>query len=65
MYHIFDRFHHLESTGEHLFGGIGLGLPIAKQVVEQHGGNISVVSTVGEGSTFAITIPIERKDGRS
>jgi signal transduction histidine kinase len=44
MYHIFDRYHHLETTGEHLFGGVGLGLPIAKQVVEQHGGNISVAA---------------------
>jgi signal transduction histidine kinase len=66
MYHIFDRFHHLESAvGGHLFGGVGLGLPIAKQVVEQHGGNISVISTLGEGSTFTITIPIERKNGKN
>ena len=65
MYHIFDRYHHLESAGDHLFGGVGLGLPIVKQVLEQHGGNISVVSSPGEGSTFTITIPIERKNGRS
>ncbi|CAG0934842.1 two-component system, OmpR family, phosphate regulon sensor histidine kinase PhoR [Thermoflexales bacterium] len=65
MYHIFDRYHHLESAGEHLFGGVGLGLPIAKQVVEQHGGNISVVSQPGAGSTFTLTIPIERKNGRA
>ncbi len=65
MYHIFDRYHHLESVGDHLFGGVGLGLPIAKQVVEQHGGSISVVSSPGEGSTFTLTIPIERKNGRS
>jgi signal transduction histidine kinase len=62
LYHIFDRYHHLESAGEHLFGGVGLGLPIARQVVEQHGGNISVISNPGEGSTFTITIPIERKN---
>jgi signal transduction histidine kinase len=65
MYHIFDRYHHVEAVGEHLFGGVGLGLPIAKQVVEQHGGNISVISSPGEGSTFTITIPVERKNGRS
>ncbi len=57
VYHIFDRFHHLESDGDHTFGGVGLGLPIAKQVVEQHGGRISVVSRVGRGSTFTVTLP--------
>jgi signal transduction histidine kinase len=66
MYHIFDRYHHLESAaGGQLFGGVGLGLPIAKQVVEQHGGNVSVISTLGEGSTFTLTIPIERKNGKT
>ncbi len=65
MYHIFDRYHHLETVGEHLFGGVGLGLPVAKQVMEQHNGNISVISELGVGSTFTLTIPIERKNGRS
>ncbi|HTP08885.1 MAG TPA: ATP-binding protein [Anaerolineae bacterium] len=65
LYHIFDRYHHLETVGDQLFGGVGLGLPIAKQVVEQHGGNISVISTLGEGSMFTITIPIERKNGKA
>ena len=65
MYHIFDRYHHLDAVGDHLFGGVGLGLPIAKQVVEQHNGNISVISELGVGSTFTLTIPIERKNGRS
>ena len=58
VYHIFDRFHHLETGGDHMFGGVGLGLPIAKQVVEQHGGHISVVSRVGQGSTFTVTLPL-------
>jgi two-component system, OmpR family, phosphate regulon sensor histidine kinase PhoR len=65
MYHIFDRYHHLESVGDHLFGGVGLGLPIAKQVMEQHGGNISVVSRPGAGSIFTLTIPIEGRNGKA
>lgn len=61
LYHIFDRYHHLEAIGDHLFGGVGLGLPIARQVVEQHGGRISVVSRLGEGSTFTMTLPVFRE----
>jgi signal transduction histidine kinase len=60
VYHIFDRFRHLETSGDHVFGGVGLGLPIAKQVVEQHGGHVSVVSRVGRGSTFTVTLPLSR-----
>ncbi len=61
LYHIFDRYQHLESGGEQLFGGAGLGLPIAKQVVEQHNGTLSVVSRVGEGSTFTVTLPLYKE----
>lgn len=59
--HIFDRYHHVERSGDQLFGGVGLGLPIAKQVVEQHGGQISVTSEVNKGSTFTITLPLADK----
>jgi signal transduction histidine kinase len=37
--------------------GVGLGLPLAKQIVEFHGGTIAVASAPGEGSTFTITLP--------
>ena len=53
---IFDRFYHLERTEEHLFGGIGLGLAITRQVIEQHHGSLDVESEPGKGSTFTLTL---------
>jgi signal transduction histidine kinase len=53
---IFDRFYHLERSGDDLFGGIGLGLAITRQVIEQHQGSLDVVSTAGKGSTFTLTL---------
>ncbi len=54
--HIFDHFHY-DAMGTHLFGGIGLGLPLVKSVVEQHGGATHVQSEPGRGSTFILTFP--------
>jgi signal transduction histidine kinase len=53
---IFDRFYHLDRSGEELFDGIGLGLAITRQVIEQHKGSLEVVSEPGQGSTFTITL---------
>jgi len=53
---IFDRFYHLERSGDDLFGGIGLGLAITRQVIAQHQGSLDVVSTPGKGSTFSLTL---------
>jgi signal transduction histidine kinase len=57
---VFDRFFHLEEVRGHLFRGVGLGLSIARQVVEQHKGKIEVESELGKGSTF--TILLNRKE---
>ena len=54
--HIFDRFYHLERQDNDLFGGIGLGLAIARQVIEQHNGTLEVASTPGKGSTFTMKL---------
>jgi signal transduction histidine kinase len=53
---IFDRFYHLEKSGDDLFSGIGLGLAIIRQVIEQHHGRLDVNSTPGQGSIFTLTL---------
>jgi two-component system phosphate regulon sensor histidine kinase PhoR len=56
MDHIFDRFYHLERSGDDLFGGIGLGLAITRQVIQEHHGNIDVESEPGKGTVFTLTL---------
>jgi heavy metal sensor kinase len=54
---IFDRFYRVDAGRSRDAGGFGLGLSIAQWAVQAHGGTISVVSSVGEGSTFRISLP--------
>jgi signal transduction histidine kinase len=55
---IFDRFYHLEKEAGDLFGGIGLGLAITRQVIQQHKGTLDVESDHGKGSTFTMRLPV-------
>ncbi|MDJ1182729.1 SpoIIE family protein phosphatase [Roseofilum casamattae] len=55
---IFDSFEQAESSTDREYGGTGLGLAITKQLVELHGGTISVTSQVNHGSIFTFTLPI-------
>jgi signal transduction histidine kinase len=59
---IFDRFYHMEKEDDDLFGGIGLGLAITRQVIQQHKGTLEVESKHGEGSTFTMRLPVWEED---
>ncbi len=58
---IFQPFQQADETVSSRFGGTGLGLAICKQLVDQTGGSIRVESTVGSGSRFFVTIPVNAK----
>ncbi len=57
MDRIFGGFQCIEQAGPYVFGGVGLGLPMVKQVMEQHGGRIEVDSVEGQGSSFVLRLP--------
>ena len=54
---VFDRFYRVAATA-HRAQGLGIGLHVAKLLVEAHGGSIAVESVPGQGSTFRITLPL-------
>jgi PAS domain S-box-containing protein len=59
---IFERFQQVDASDSRNHDGTGLGLAICRNIVEQHGGQIWVESTLAEGSTFYFTLPIEGND---
>ncbi|MCK5861322.1 MAG: response regulator, partial [Candidatus Hydrogenedentes bacterium] len=55
---VFTRFYQYDATSTRKYGGTGIGLAIAQDIVRMHGSQISVTSTEGEGSTFRFTLPL-------
>jgi len=55
---VFEEFQQADSSSTRKKGGTGLGLTIAKKIIEMHGGRIWVESSLGTGSTFRFTLPV-------
>ena len=55
---IFERFYQVDRSRERTNGGVGLGLAIVRHVATNHGGEVKVESTEGEGSSFTLAVPI-------
>ena len=60
--HIFDRFYRVHDPSTKTFKGLGMGLYIACDIVKRHGGDITVQSALGKGSTFTISLPLEKEE---
>ncbi|MCA9875929.1 MAG: HAMP domain-containing protein [Anaerolineales bacterium] len=57
--HLFDRFFRAQNSVNHEMRGVGLGLFIARTVVDMHQGDLQVESELGHGSTFRLTLPLD------
>ncbi|MGH7145568.1 MAG: HAMP domain-containing sensor histidine kinase, partial [Planctomycetota bacterium] len=53
-----ERFYRVDKARSRKLGGTGLGLAIARQIMQAHGGRLEIESTVGEGSTFSVILPV-------
>jgi two-component system phosphate regulon sensor histidine kinase PhoR len=60
MGRIFDRFYQVDSSLTRRHGGVGLGLHLVKAVTEEAGGTIDVQSEPGQGTRFALRLPVAR-----
>lgn len=55
--HIFEPFYRVDQSRSRAVGGAGLGFPLVKDIVEKHGGEVTVKSAAGEGTTFILRFP--------
>lgn len=58
--HIFDRFRQADGSESREYAGTGIGLALVKEIAQLHGGDVTVSSRYGEGTTFRVTLPLGR-----
>lgn len=58
---IFERYYRVEGITENTFPGLGMGLYISNEIIQQHGGWMWVDSATGKGSTFSFSLPVKEK----
>jgi signal transduction histidine kinase len=58
--HVFDRFWQADGSSKRKYQGVGIGLALVKELVEIHGGKVTVQSQEGKGTTFTVTLPYQK-----